>query len=504
MKRLALRAACVLGLLVVSHSAQARQVFEEFNYTFDKGGEFYDFIIDEDLKGSATIGWAAGGAMGSVGCLKCTGADVRLEKYEWFRLADRTISFHYFNSGYKKVSVRLLVATPEQQASYAGFCQYVVTDLKENQWQWVQLRASDLIAWRKPNAKVTPDIIFKTVMFMCEGGDGSSYILLDNIRLGPAITEKDLNVKARAGAARVVGNKQQVLMDFERPEESKLIVSEDGGLRTEISDRWAATGKNSLRLEAPKGQDWVSFQIDPSLLKGWEQYDYLAFDFYSEDPTFTRLAVELWDKTTKNFQTRCTYDELKPLHQGKTRILVDLRRARRNVKGDIPLAEVPKADMIDLSALTRVKGWFGTKANLKDYVCYVDNVRLLQEGALDSNMKITLPSGTRAFDFGEDTPLVAGFTEANLTTVYSKEAGFGFVNPTNLRVEGATGPIRSPAITWPAGIMARMASGCRPASSSASMCPMANTSCGSAPASSRIRTSTSISTSTDSSSTTAR
>ena len=70
----------------------------------------------------------------------------------------------------------------------------------------------------------------------------------------------------------------------------------------------------------------------------------------------------------------------------------------------------------------------------------MDNVRLLQEGALESNMKIDLPEGALAFDFGENSPLVEGFTEASIIDVYSEEKGFGFVNPQKLCAEGRGWP----------------------------------------------------------------
>ena len=68
------------------------------------------------------------------------------------------------------------------------------------------------------------------------------------------------------------------------------------------------------------------------------------------------------------------------------------------------------------------------------------NVRLVQEGALESSLKIDLPQGAIAFDFGDNSPLVQGFTEANLADVWADGKAFGFFNPEGLKTYGRDWP----------------------------------------------------------------
>ena len=237
------------------------------------------------------------------------------------------------------------------------------------------------------------------------------------------------------GASDAAAGAQRALLDFQDPRAAKLLVPDDeGGIRTSVVN-------GAMRLAVPKGREYAVVSFDRSLLKGWERFDFLSLEFRSDDATLTPLTVELWDGASKNYATRCTFEGAKVLHAGRTRVLVDLRRARRNRVESLSPGDWKPADLIDRAALTRVKFWFATKGHAADYVCQLDNVRLLKESALGSGMKVALPAGARGFDFGgAATPVVAGFTAVGPADAYSKEKGFGFVAPKGLVAEGRDFP----------------------------------------------------------------
>ena len=423
--------------LVCTRPAAARRISTEFNYQFDVGGDTMEFE-----GGAGELKWKPGGALGSVGCLKVTGADAVAERFNWFKAGESYISFHYLLHGYELIRCRLNLVQADQREKFGNYGQFLIRNPAQDEWKFLQFKITDLKGDGPGKPQFTPDIVFKSFTIIAAGGGPESYMLLDNIRLGPKIEEKDIVVRQRG--SKTFGKQKITLLDFEKPEEAQLVHALDD-LTTEHSFQFASTGKGCLKLTCAKDKPWTSFELDGSLLKGWEQYDYLSIDFYTEDPHTTRFTVEFWDPATKGYPTRSTFEgqadmKIVPVHKGNTRCLVDLRKARRNNKEGLSSAELRKEDMIDFAKLTKVKAWFCTQGYPKDYVVYMDNIRLLQEGALESNMKIDLPQGAIAFDFGENSPLVEGFTEVGVADIYSDEKGYGFVNPDKLHCEGRDWP----------------------------------------------------------------
>lgn len=240
-----------------------------------------------------------------------------------------------------------------------------------------------------------------------------------------------------SGLLGAPGKEKKVLLDFENESDAKLVTldaDQPGTLAVALSPDWASSGKSSLKLTCKANLQSVGFDLDPSLLKGWEKFDYIAIDFYTLDKQPTSFVTELWDANTKGYPTRATYEDanaLPPIHPGKNTILIDLRHARLNGREAVALSRLSPSDRVDLSKLTRFRAWFRTTGRPTDYVIHMDNVRLLQEGALETNMKIDLPAEAKAFDFGTaNSPVVEGFAPVTAADVFGAGAdkGYGFVS----------------------------------------------------------------------------
>jgi hypothetical protein len=436
------------GVLALPQTAHARKTVTEFNYQFDSGGQLHEFIHNDPSAG-ADVQWQAGGALGSIGCLRVTGENATADtRYEWFKGGESTISFHYFIHGYNRFRVRLNAARPEDVTKFGRYGNYPIAKVEQDKWVFVQFKVTDVHGDAAAKPAADAETIFKTISFIADerAGGADSYMLLDNIRLGPQIDEKDIKVAARG--VKTFGKEARTLMDFEKDADLRLMrCPDEDDVVVTASDKWASSGKKSAMLTCKPGKAWTALEFDKSLIADWSKYDYLTFDLYTEDPNFIRMNAELWDTATKGFPTRATYGEgiavqmkVGPIHKGLNHVRIGLRFARRNGKEGLDFSELRKEDRIDLGALTKFKFWFSTEQIKKPYIVYMDNVRLCQEGALDTNMKITVPAGALAFDFGEGSPLVEGFTEASVVDVWGEGKPFGFVHPQGLHAAGRDWP----------------------------------------------------------------
>ena len=432
--------------LAAATPAFAARILAEFNYPFDQGGELHLFKAGEDSQ----IAWKAGGALGSIGCLKVTGRNEAIAESEviWFRSGSSTISFHYYSHGFTRLRLRLNTAQTDDRQKFGVYSQNFFQNLPQDQWVFVQLKLADLKGSAPGNPAGYPELVFKSFTIFADPAGADSYLLLDNIRVGPPIEEKDIKVRSREKQAS--GSEKRVLLDFEDPAQGKLIVpltedNQPGDLTVAVSDKWASSGKKSLKLTAKAGKDWAAAEFDKSILKGWEKFDFLTFDMYSDDPRFVRMTLEFWDPNTKSYGTRCTLTDQPEiqaplLHKGVTRFQIDLRMLRLNGKEAVNFSDLEKQDRIDVANMARVKFWFLTRELKEDYTAYMDNVCLVQEGALESSLKVALPKGALAFDFGEGSPVAAGFREASVIDVWEAGKDCGFVDPVGLRSQGFDWP----------------------------------------------------------------
>ncbi len=128
------------------------------------------------------------------------------------------------------------------------------------------------------------------------------------------------------------------------------------------------------------------------------------------------LTLELWDAASKNYATRCTFENV-TTRPGRQTLLYPIARARRNAKEGLEWGELEAKDKIDLDGLKRVK-LFLTPLKDRDAVLWIDNIRLMQEDAAKPKLTVPLPEGAIAYKFGGPGVEGAGFTTVTPETVY--------------------------------------------------------------------------------------
>ena len=203
----------------------------------------------------------------------------------------------------------------------------------------------------------------------------------------------------------------RTVLDFEDGADAELLKKSSEGCDFDIvQDNGVTSGKNCCRWVGTAGAPYASCEIRGEKLKGWEKYDYVALDIFTEREEKINVVFELWDAVSKNYPTRYT-DEDKQTHVGKNTILWRINRAGRNSKKDgLEWHEILPQDRIKMEALSKVKIFFCPLKAGGNTVLWIDNLRLLQEDAAVPKLTIALPEGAKAFDFGPKGSLVAGFT----------------------------------------------------------------------------------------------
>ncbi|GAH40541.1 unnamed protein product, partial [marine sediment metagenome] len=179
--------------------------------------------------------------------------------------------------------------------------------------------------------------------------------------------------------------------------------------------------------------------IRGDLLKEWSDFDYFAVDVYVDDDHPYHFAFELWDGLSKDYHTRCTYEDMKT-RRGRQTLLYPISRARRNGKGGLGWNQLAPEDKIDLDGLTKIKL---ISSPLKDRpaVFWIDNLRLLQEDAAKPKLTVALPkAAAAAFNFGSPGSTIDGFTTVSPQQRFTEETGFGFAQEDGLEARGKGWP----------------------------------------------------------------
>jgi len=209
--------------------------------------------------------------------------------------------------------------------------------------------------------------------------------------------------------AQEARTKGRLLYSFETPgEAAKLAKLADNAAVETVQDVGVTHGERCLRLTAKRGADYGSVRLDADAVKGWAEFDYLALDVTTSEEAALPLMVELWDGASKNYATRCTFEDVKT-RPGRQTLLYHIARARRNGKEGRSWEELQPQDKIDRDALTQVK-IFLTPPKDRDAVLYLDNIRLLQEDAAKPRFEVALPAGALAWKFASPGVGMKGFT----------------------------------------------------------------------------------------------
>ena len=202
-----------------------------------------------------------------------------------------------------------------------------------------------------------------------------------------------------------------------------------------VQDNGVTDGKWCARVTVPKAVSWGATILGGEPIKDWGDHDYFAMDLYTEDDHPYHIYFELWDQASRNYHTRCTYENA-VTRPGQQTLLYRINRARRNGKEGRDWSELEPQDKIDLNNLKMVK-IFTTPRKDRPAMFWIDNLRLMQEDAAKPKMHVRLPRAvTAAFDFGS-TP-VPGFTAVTRSTRFTDQLGHGFILTDRL-VQGGKG-----------------------------------------------------------------
>jgi hypothetical protein len=201
----------------------------------------------------------------------------------------------------------------------------------------------------------------------------------------------------------------QVIADFEKDSDAKLVKGGDDQVSVAIDKSHATSGEHSLKITSQKGNDYGPFDLTAEALKGWEKFKYVALDFTSDQDVAMAFSVEVWDAQSTNYQTRATQEEdLPTLKKGKVTLAIDLGKFTRN----------DKSGKIDLSKITKFRIIFHTKDIKDDYVTYVDNIRLTNEDPTVARPKVILDfekDGDAKLVKGADDPVSVAIDKSHAT-----------------------------------------------------------------------------------------
>ena len=245
-----------------------------------------------------------------------------------------------------------------------------------------------------------------------------------------------------AGLARAEDegrSKVRILYDFEEPSDAqKLMKHAENITLTAAEDVGVTHGARCARLTARKGADYATLVLDDDAVKGWGDFDYFAVNVTLDDDHPYALTLELWDGASKNYATRCTYENV-TTRPGRQTLLYPIAHARRNSKEGLEWSELEAKDKIDRDALTQVKLFLKPLPD-RDAVMWIDNIRLMQEDAAKPKLTVPLPAGALAYKFGSAGTKAPGFTTVTPDTVFPGSSNCGFVDPKRLKAGGAGWP----------------------------------------------------------------
>jgi hypothetical protein len=173
----------------------------------------------------------------------------------------------------------------------------------------------------------------------------------------------------------------RLLYDFENVAEiDELRAKSDSVALDMVQDNGVTHGRTCCRMVFKQGGGDGVVQLGASRLKDWSGYGAIAFDVFQERTEKWTVNVELWDRASHNYATRCTYSSV--IRPGKNTVVVAIDHSKRNSKEGRDWSELEPQDKIDLDGLKIVKIFLSCPTAGGDLVWWVDNIRLLTSDAL--------------------------------------------------------------------------------------------------------------------------
>ncbi len=194
-----------------------------------------------------------------------------------------------------------------------------------------------------------------------------------------------------------------------------------------VQDNGVTHGRTCCRMVFPQGGGDGMLLLGKSRIADWSGFAAIAFDVFQERDEKWTVNVELWDRASHNYATRCTFSSV--VRPGHNSIIVAIDHAKRNGKEGREWSELEEQDKINLRELTMVKVFLSCPSSGGDLVWWVDNIRLLTTDAVSgAPMAIALPAGAKAFALGRAAAEVPGMTAVPAGTAFTPERGFGIAS----------------------------------------------------------------------------
>lgn len=142
----------------------------------------------------------------------------------------------------------------------------------------------------------------------------------------------------------------RLLYDFEDlAEVDELRAKSDSVALDVVQDKGVTHGRTCCRMVFKQGGGDGVFQLGANRIKDWSGYGAIAFDVFQERDEKWTVNVELWDRTSHNYATRCAYSSV--IRPGKNTVVVAIDHSKRNSKEGRDWSELEPQDKIDLNDL---------------------------------------------------------------------------------------------------------------------------------------------------------
>jgi hypothetical protein len=194
-----------------------------------------------------------------------------------------------------------------------------------------------------------------------------------------------------------------------------------------VQDNGVTHGRTCCRMVFAQGGGDGVLLLGKGRIADWSGYAAIAFDVFQEREEKWTVNVELWDRASRNYATRCTFSSV--VRPGHNSVVVAIDHAKRNSKEGREWSELEEQDKINLKDLAMVKVFLSCPTAGGDLVWWVDNIRLLTTDAVSGPpMAVTLPAGAKAFALGRASAEVPGMTAVPAGTAFTPERGFGIAS----------------------------------------------------------------------------
>ena len=128
-------------------------------------------------------------------------------------------------------------------------------------------------------------------------------------RLSVALCSQGL-LAFSATAVEAPRKEVRILYDFEDPAEIAEFrgFAEEGVFVEAVQDNGVTSGRTCLRVVGKEKAPWAAILIRGNRIRDWANFEHFAMDVFSERSEKIGICFELWDSSSRNYQTRCTYE----------------------------------------------------------------------------------------------------------------------------------------------------------------------------------------------------